>query len=231
MSSRSKDHSVGSRYIGTERSKKCSINVTCVKIQMFHNCRIITVRNSSCGKVIFSQASVILSTGERAWQGSCMAGGYVARGCAWQGACVAGGMCGRGMHDRGHLWQRGLHGRGALQVSRRGGLVSQQALQVSRPIPRGSLEGSGLGCLHGHTRRGEVDGVWPGGGLQAHTWGVSRPTPRRVSRPTTWGGCILACAEAELPSPRRLLLRSGTHPTGMHSCVKMFKKERKCIFH
>ena len=30
---------------------------------------IFTVRNSSCGKVMFSQASVILSTEGHAWQG------------------------------------------------------------------------------------------------------------------------------------------------------------------
>ena len=45
---------------------------------------LITVRNSSCGKIMLSQASVIQSTGEegRAWQGE----------HAWQGggACMAG---------------------------------------------------------------------------------------------------------------------------------------------
>ena len=52
----------------------------------------ITIRNSSCGKVTFSQASVILSGGGLhargcAWQGVCvcMAGGHAWRGCAWQG--------------------------------------------------------------------------------------------------------------------------------------------------
>ena len=40
----------------------------------------ITVRNSSCGKVMFSQASVILSTGGVHGKGvACMA-----EGCAWQ---------------------------------------------------------------------------------------------------------------------------------------------------
>ena len=53
----------------------------------------------------------------------------------------------------------------ALQV------VSRYALQVSRPTPRGELEGSGQG------------------GLQVHTWGcLSRPTPRGVSRTTPRGG-------------------------------------------
>ena len=45
----------------------------------------------SWGKVIFSQVSVILSTG----------GGH-----AWPGACVTGG----GMHGGGHAWQGGMRG-------------------------------------------------------------------------------------------------------------------------
>ena len=60
------------------------------------NCAIFTVRNSSCGKVMFSKASVILSTrgavhgvGGMHGRGSCVAGG-----CARQRVCVAGGVCG-----------------------------------------------------------------------------------------------------------------------------------------
>ena len=95
------------------------------------------------------------------------------------------------------------------------GVVSQHALQVSRPIPggklrglasgrgvsrptpKGEVEGSGLGSLQAHplgslqAHTGGLSrptlGVSPGpqlGGLQAHTWGgVSWPTPR---------GCIPA---------------------------------------
>ena len=41
---------------------------------------------------MFSQVSVILSTGELCVAGGvCVAGGHV-----WQGVCMAGGMCGRG---------------------------------------------------------------------------------------------------------------------------------------
>ena len=78
------------------------------------------------------------------------------------------------------------------------GVVSQHALQVSRPTPKGEVEGSGLSRP---TPRGE-SGLWgspgptkgisrpkprgsPGphlGGLQAHTWGISRPTPRGGSQ-------------------------------------------------
>ena len=86
---------------------------------------VITV--CSCGKVMFSQASVILSTGwGHVWQGGvCVAGGH-----AWQGACVAeGGMhggracvvevCMAGdMHGRG-----GVHGKGGMHGS--GGHVWQ----------------------------------------------------------------------------------------------------------
>ena len=58
--------------------------------------RIFTVRNSSCGKVMFSQASVILSTGGRVWQrGACVVKGgmHGKGGCMVKGACVAKGRC------------------------------------------------------------------------------------------------------------------------------------------
>ena len=78
---------------------------------------------------------------------------------------------------------------------------------VSRPTPRGDVEGSGGGGLQTHTRGGGVEesgrGVsrptprrdiegsgqgglrsTPRGCLQAHTQGVSRLTPGWVSRPT-----------------------------------------------
>ena len=78
---------------------------------------------------MFSQASVILSTGA----GACMAGGCALQGGvhggwhAWPGGtCVAGGVCGMctrghvwqgghvagGVHGWGHVWQEGVHGRG-----------------------------------------------------------------------------------------------------------------------
>ena len=58
------------------------------------NLIFITVHNSSCGKIKFSQASVILSMG-----GVCMAGcmhgrGHASWGHAWWG-CMAGDMHGR----------------------------------------------------------------------------------------------------------------------------------------
>ena len=50
-----------------------------------------------------------------------------------------------------------------------------------------------------------------GGGLQDHTWGVSRPTP--------WGGglCILR-HWGRPPPPWTATAAGGTHPTGIHSC-------------
>ena len=60
----------------------------------------VTVRNSSCGKIIFSQACIIPSV--HSGGGLC---GEV--GCVWQ----RGGICGKGacmakggMHGRGHVW-------------------------------------------------------------------------------------------------------------------------------
>ena len=72
------------------------------------------------------------------------------------------------------------------QVSR--GVVSQHALQVSRPTTRGEVQG----VLQAHTHGGSWGGSGQGG-LQAHTWGrgVSRPTP---------GGSIPACTEADPPN-------------------------------
>ena len=60
--------------------------------------------------------------------------------------------------------------------------------------------------------QGKVEGSGQGG-LQAHTWGVSRPTLRGV--------CIPACTEAD-PSQQTAIAAGGTHPTGMHSCLRNF---------
>ena len=119
----------------------------------------------------------------------------------------------------------------ALQVSVHRGMVSQYALQisyphpwgswgvwpwgVSRPTPRGEVEGSGLGGSPGPHPGRKLRGLaWVG--LQAHTKGgrvsrpipgVFRPTPRGVSRLTHrvspgphLGVGIPACTEADTPS-------------------------------
>ena len=63
--------------------------------------KLITVRNSSCGKVMFSQVSVCPQLGVCMAGGVCMARGvYMAGGHVWWGACLAGGM------HWGHAWQR-----------------------------------------------------------------------------------------------------------------------------
>ena len=74
-----------------------------------------------------------------------------------------------------------------------------------------------MGSLAGGVSRprGEVGGVWLGG--------VSRPTPGGVSRPRP-GGCIPACNEADTP-PQTATAAGGTHPTGMHSCLRPFLKK------
>ena len=99
-----------------------------------------------------------------------------------------------------------------------GGLVSQHALQVSRPTSRGKLRGLAWGGsptpkegLQANTQGGLQANTQ--GGLQAHTQGVSR---------STWGGlqahtregCIPACIEAD---PLTATAAGSTHPTGMHS--------------
>ena len=69
-----------------------------------------------------------------------------------------------------------------------GGKLRGLTRGVSRPTPKGEVEGSGLG------------------GLQAHTGGS--PGPRL-------GGCIPACTEAD--PPPTATAAGGTHPTGLRS--------------
>ena len=79
-----------------------------------------------------------------------------------------------------------------------GRVVSQHALQVSRPTPRGKVEEDLARGSPGPHPRGKLRGIWPGGwspgphprgGLQAHTQGeVSRPTPEGRSRGPCPGG-------------------------------------------
>ena len=71
---------------------------------------IITVCNSSCGKVMFLNASVIPSIGGG---GACVAGCVCGRGDVWQG----GSMHGRGdMHGRGVCMAGGVHSVGVCMV-------------------------------------------------------------------------------------------------------------------
>ena len=55
--------------------------------------------------------------------------------------------------------------------SRGGGVLYQHALQVSRPTPRGEVEGDLAGGVSpGPQPRGKLRGIWPGG--------ISRPTTK-----------------------------------------------------
>ena len=106
-----------------------------------------------------------------------------------------------------------VHGGGGIPACLAGGIpaclaglqrgVSQHALQVFRPTPKGKVEGSGWeGSPDPHL--GESPGL--------HPRGVSRSTPR---------GCIPACTEADTPH-LTATAAGGTHPTGMHSCCKLY---------
>ena len=65
-------------------------------------------------------------------------------------------------------------------------MVSQHALQVSRPTPRGEVEGSGLGGSPG-PHPGGFSRPTPGGVLQVHTGGSP-------GRPPHYGYCCGWCA-------------------------------------
>ena len=71
---------------------------------------------------------------------------------------------------------------------------------IYRPTSRGEVSGlAGGGSPGPHPGGGESLGVWPEGGLQAHTqwWGISRATPR---------GCISQNVLRQTPPSRWLLL-------------------------
>ena len=141
---------------------------------------------------MFLHLSVILSTG---------VGCYLSMHCRWYPSMP----CSR---SPGGVWYPSMHCRWypSMPCSRSPGVVSQHALQVSGPHPEGKLRGSGQGGSPGPHPRGELWEIWPGGCLQAHTQGFSRPTPGGVSRSTpggvsrpTPGMSIPACTEADPP--------------------------------
>ena len=99
----------------------------------------------------------------------------------------------------------------------RSGVVSQHALQVSRPIPSGEVEGSGPRGSPGPHPGGSW-GVRPGGSPGPHLGGVSRPTPRGFPGTHPVGGGIPACTEADTPPQQMATAVGSTHPSGMHSC-------------
>ena len=94
------------------------------------------------------------------------------------------------------------------------------------PHPRRRLWGLARGvspCPHSGGGWGSLAWVCPGphlGGVQAHTGGMSRPTPGGCVQAQAGGeGWIPACTEADSPPPpQTATVAGGTHPTGMHSC-------------
>ena len=78
------------------------------------------------------------------------------------------------------------------------------------PHPGGKLRGLARGVrgLQAHT--------WGEGVLQAHTWVVSRPTPRGIFKGPHMGG-VSHHALRQTP-PLTATAVGGMHPTGMHSC-------------
>ena len=82
------------------------------------------------------------------------------------------------------------------------------------PHLEGGLGGSGRRVSR-PTPRDEVGRC--GWGLQAHTWGVSRPTPEGV--------LSQHALRQTLPPPNQTATAAGgTHPTGMHSCIQSSQK-------
>ena len=69
------------------------------------------------------------------------------------------------------------------------------------------------GDLQAHTQR-EVGGSGWGAGLQAHTWGVSRPR---------LGVCVFQHALRQTPQQQMATAAGSTHPTRMHSCYQKIR--------
>ena len=93
-------------------------------------------------------------------------------------------------------------------------VVSQHALQFSRFHTQGKVVlAAGLACLQAHTQEGKLRGILLGASPGPHQEGVST------------GGFFLGgspgphCTEADPPTATAA---GGTHPTGMHSCLKYF---------
>ena len=111
----------------------------------------------------------------------------------------------------------------AAGLQKGGGVVSQHALQVSRPTQGGSLGGSGQGGVSRSAPKGEVERDL----VQAHSQGevegdLDRGGACSVGVPAP-GGCLLwggACLGGGVETPMTATAAGGTHPTGMHSCYQ-----------
>ena len=135
---------------------------------------VITVRNSSCGKVIFTARKRSLGQGN-IFSSVCQEFCSQARGGGIP-ACIAGGipacLAVGGYPSMYCRWYP------SMPCSRG---VSQHVLQVSRPTPRREVEGSGWEGLQAHT--------WGDGGVSSpHPGGVSQHTLRQTPLMATAGG-------------------------------------------
>ena len=90
----------------------------------------------------------------------------------------------------------------------RGGGGSQHALQVSRPTPGGGRLRGLAGGVSRPIPRGEVEGSgWGGRSPGPHPWQKLRGLAREVSRTTPrGGGCVSQHALRQTPPSRQLLL-------------------------
>ena len=96
-----------------------------------------------------------------------------------------------------------------------GGVVSQHALQVSRPTPRGELRGLSMGASR-PTPKGEVEGSGLGGLLPGECLLRGVPTPGgSAPRGYLPGG---SAPRGVWRPPVMATAAGSTHPTGMHSC-------------
>ena len=98
-----------------------------------------------------------------------------------------------------------------------GGVVSQHALQLSRPTAREEVEGSGFGG-------GGSPGPHSGGKLEGSGLGRSPGPHRGDLRSTPKGGVyrphpgVSQHALRQTRPNQTATAVGGTHPTGMHSC-------------
>ena len=120
------------KQIGTGSDRRFKPNIS-VRINIYRPQR-------SWGKVIFSQASVILLTGGG---GSCGRGACVAEGCVHGGGCAwQGGVHGRGgVHGEG-----GMHGEGAV-AWQRWGCMAGGVHSRGCAWQRGGMCGKGGACM------------------------------------------------------------------------------------
>ena len=111
-------------------------------------------------------------------------------------------------------------------------MVSKHALQVSRPTPRGEVEGSDLRGFSRPTPRREV-GVWPGVSPGPHPGGRGSPGPQMGGvSPGPHLGVSPGPHPGGSPGPHQGVSQhalrqtphhmataaGGTYPTGMNSC-------------